>query len=159
MRIMEHYGHGGGVATYLARYLRGGPLKNSRLVGVDPERVCFTSRGQDERAGSGGQAVMRLAMAPFFQRLLRHVPVPGMRVVRSYGLYHHGQSEGLAASRSQLGQLPLEAPAATTWHAVCARVGEQHPEQCPPCGRELVPAGVIARRGSPPTPSVNVLAA
>jgi len=29
---MERYRHGAGVVTYPARYLRGGPLKNARLV-------------------------------------------------------------------------------------------------------------------------------
>src|SRR5215472_10053203 len=32
VRIMERYRHGAGVVTYLARYLRGGPLTNGRLV-------------------------------------------------------------------------------------------------------------------------------
>jgi len=32
---MERYAHGAGVVTYLARYLRGGPLKNARLVAWD----------------------------------------------------------------------------------------------------------------------------
>ena len=31
VRIMERYRHGAGVVTYLARYLRGGPLKHARL--------------------------------------------------------------------------------------------------------------------------------
>src|SRR5215510_11966109 len=31
VRIMERYRHGAGVVTYLARYLRGGPIKNVRL--------------------------------------------------------------------------------------------------------------------------------
>src|SRR5262249_22036324 len=31
VRIMERYAHGAGVVMYLARYLRGGPLKNARL--------------------------------------------------------------------------------------------------------------------------------
>jgi hypothetical protein len=32
VHIMERYRHGAGVVTYPARYLRGGPLKNARLV-------------------------------------------------------------------------------------------------------------------------------
>ena len=35
VRIMERYRHGAGVVTYLARYLRGGPIKNARLVACD----------------------------------------------------------------------------------------------------------------------------
>jgi hypothetical protein len=37
--IMERYAHGAGVVTYLARYLRGGPLKNARLVACDGDRL------------------------------------------------------------------------------------------------------------------------
>src|SRR5262249_37885075 len=35
VRIMERYRHGAGVVTSLARYLRGGPIKNARLVAYD----------------------------------------------------------------------------------------------------------------------------
>jgi hypothetical protein len=35
VRIMERYAHGAGVVTYLARSLRGGPIKNARLVAWD----------------------------------------------------------------------------------------------------------------------------
>src|SRR5437879_11550072 len=35
VRIMERYRHGAGVVKYLARYLRGGPLKNGHLVAYD----------------------------------------------------------------------------------------------------------------------------
>ena len=34
VRIMERYRHGAGVVTYLARYLRGGPIKNGPAGGV-----------------------------------------------------------------------------------------------------------------------------
>ena len=44
VRIMERYRHGAGVVTYLARYLRGGPIKNARLVAWDGERVTFSYR-------------------------------------------------------------------------------------------------------------------
>ena len=35
-----------GVVTYLARYLRGGPIKNARLVAYDGARVTFTYRAR-----------------------------------------------------------------------------------------------------------------
>src|SRR5262249_2711672 len=44
VRIMERYRHGAGVVTYLARSLRGGPIKNARLVAYDGDRVTFTYR-------------------------------------------------------------------------------------------------------------------
>jgi hypothetical protein len=50
VRIMERYAHGAGVVTYLARYLRAGPIKNARLVAWDGERVTFTYRASAEGA-------------------------------------------------------------------------------------------------------------
>ena len=48
VRIMERYRHGAGVVTYLARYLRGGPIKNARLVAFDGARVTFLHRTRQE---------------------------------------------------------------------------------------------------------------
>jgi hypothetical protein len=92
MRIMERYRHGAGVVTYLARYLRGGPLKNGRLVAYDGDCVTFTSRARQEEADAGPASPqqMTLPVVAFLQRWLLHVPVPQTRVARSYGLYHHG---------------------------------------------------------------------
>jgi putative transposase/transposase-like zinc-binding protein len=41
VRIMERYRPGAGVVTSLARYLRGGPLKHTRLVAWDGDCVTF----------------------------------------------------------------------------------------------------------------------
>jgi hypothetical protein len=53
VRIMERYRHGAGVVTYLARYLRGGPIKNTRLIAWDSDRVTFTYRASAEASPSG----------------------------------------------------------------------------------------------------------
>ena len=63
VRIMERYRHGAGVVTYLARYLRGGPLKNARLVAYDGARVTFTSRARQEEAEAGPAAPQRMIVA------------------------------------------------------------------------------------------------
>ena len=55
VRIMERYRHGAGVVTYLARYLRGGPIKNARLVAYDGDRVTFTCRARQEEADGGAR--------------------------------------------------------------------------------------------------------
>jgi hypothetical protein len=52
VRIMERYPHGAGVVTYLARYLRGGSIKNARLVAWDGDRVTFTYRTSAQGHGS-----------------------------------------------------------------------------------------------------------
>jgi Putative transposase/Transposase zinc-binding domain len=152
VHIRERYRHGAGVVTYLARYLRGGPLKNSRLVAYDGARVTFTSRARQEEANTGPASPQRmtLSLADCLQRWLLHVPVPQTRVVRSYGLYHPTQAEALAVCRTALGQPPVETPVPLTWQTVCAPRGEAHPERCPTCGPLLVCTGVIPRGGAPP---------
>jgi hypothetical protein len=146
VRIMERYRHGTGVVTYLARSLRGGPIKNARLVAWDGADVTFTYRVP----GAPLRQRMTLPVADFLQRWLLHVPGPHTRVVRSYGLYHHAHTEALAHCRAALGQPPVEPPPDLDWQTVCAQRGDAHPEQCPICGQLLVYTGVIPRGGAPP---------
>jgi Putative transposase/Transposase zinc-binding domain len=152
VHIRERYRHGAGVVTYLARYLRGGPIKNSRLVAYDGARVTFTSRARQEEADAepASPPRMTLPVADFLQRWLLHVPVPQTRVVRSYGLYHPSHAAALAVCCAALGQPPLEVPAALDWQTVCAQRGDAHPARCPTCGQRLVCTGVIPRGGAPP---------
>src|SRR5215470_13543164 len=95
VRIMERYRHGAGVVTYLARYLRGGPIKNARLVAYDGDRVTFTYRARHGEADveSTSPQRMTLPVVDFLQRWLIHVPVPQTRVVRCSGLYHPTHAE------------------------------------------------------------------
>jgi len=152
VRIMERYPHGAGVVTYLARYLRGGPIKNARLVAYDGDRVTFIYRARHEAvdAGSASSQRMTLPVADFLQRWLLHVPVPQTRAVRCYGLYQHTHAEALAVCRTALGQPPMEVPLGLDWQTLCAQRGEAHPERCPTCGQRLVCTGVIPRGGAPP---------
>jgi Putative transposase/Transposase zinc-binding domain len=161
VRIMERYRHGAGVVTYLARYLRGGPIKNARLVACDGARVTFTCRARQEEADGADPAAYRLTLsiADFLQRWLLHVPLPQTRVVRAYGLYHPSHAAALAVCRAELGQPPLEAPAALDWQTVCAQRGDAHPERCPTCGQRLVGTGVIPRGGAPPRLAAEACAA
>jgi hypothetical protein len=161
VRIMERYRHGTGVVTYLARYLRGGPIKNARLVAWDGDRVTFTCRARPEAAEGSSSAPQRLTLtvADFLQRWLLHVPVPQTRVVRSYGLYHPTQAEVLAVCRAALGQPPVEVPVLLDWQTVCAQRGDLHPECCPTCGQPLVCTAVIPRAGAPPLVLVGKRAA
>src|SRR4029434_6917969 len=152
VRIMERYRHGAGVVTYLARYLRGGPIKNARLIAWDGDHVTFTYRARQEEAAAGPAAPQRLTLpvADFLQRWLLHVPVPQTRTVRCYGLYHATQTAALALCRAALGQPPVVVPVDVDWQTVCAQRGEAHPERCPTGGQRLVCTGVIPRGGAPP---------
>jgi len=152
VRIMERYAHGAGVVTYLARYLRGGPIKNARLVAWDGEHVIFTyrARAEGQASGTAPRSRMTLARTDFLQRWLLHVPAPQTRIVRAYGLYHHPHAEALARCRPQMGQPPVVGPVVLDGQTACAQRGEAPPERCPACGQLLVCTEIIPRGGAPP---------
>lgn len=163
VRLEAPYRHGEGVAVYLARYLKGGPLKNRRLVGFDGREVSFRYGDFREADGAGRprSKVMRLSLPEFLGRLLLHVPPPGMQMVRSYGLYASKSREALEAARAVI------EPSAE-WAEAHRRLDRRHgPEcaprgpSCPVCGLALV---VVAESESapggipPPLPALSGLA-
>ena len=156
VQIMTRDAHGQGVATYLARYLRGGPLKPGRLVSWDAQRVTFRyADNQDPDAqGRGKRKLLPLSVEEFLQRWLLHVPPPGLQVVRAYGLYAPTTRAALAQARQTLGQPPLVAPLALDWQTYCAQRGAPHPERCPVCGQQLLRTATVPpeRNTRPPVP-------
>ena len=82
VRIQEKYDHGRGVVLYLARYMKGGPVKPRQLQ-VSSQSVTLSYRDhRDKRLKT-----LKLAMSDFINRILWHVPESGIHVVRHYGLY------------------------------------------------------------------------
>jgi len=150
VHIRERYAHGEGGLIYLARYVRGGPLSNQRLVSCEQGEVRFRYRVNGEGAARARRSVLTLSSEEFIRRYLLHVPPPGSRVVRSYGLYAPTVREALATCREQLGQGPVEAPMPLDWQTACQGRGDDHPERCPVCGRLLMRRGVIPRGERPP---------
>ena len=162
VHIRERYPHGVGVLTYLARYIRGGPFANQRLVACEQGMVTFRYRLNGEEVGGKGirQRHMQVSIEEFLRRYLVHVPPPGTRVVRCYGLYAPTKGAALAICRAQLGQEPVATPAVLDWQTLCQDRGEDHPERCPRCGRRLVRRGMIPRpRIPPPREGASELAA
>jgi len=159
VRLEAPYRHGEGVATYLARYLKGGPIKNRRLVAFDGETVTFRY-GDFREADAGGRPktkVMRLSVVEFLGRLLQHVPPPGMKMVRSYGLYAPKSRDELERCREQIEPIP-------EWHRARRRLDSRHERgrgpRCPVCGLALVVLTQAAPSGiPPPEPSREVAAA
>jgi Putative transposase/Transposase zinc-binding domain len=156
--IRERYPHGQGVTTYVARYLRGGPLKNRQLVRVDGQRVMFTYCAHRDKAGAGGSSkrCMTLPVEGLIGRVLQHVVPVKTQVVRFYGLYHASQAALLVPLRAELGHVAEVVDEAPSWQSVCARQGDFHPESGPVCGQWLVCTATVARRGGIGPPEVDI---
>jgi hypothetical protein len=156
VQIMERYAYGHGVATYLAGYLRGGPLKPGRVVAWDEQSVTFRYADNQDRdeQGRGKRKLLTLAVAEFLQRWLLHVPPPGLQVVRAYGLYAPTKRAALVQSRQVLGQPPLAPLPALGWQSYCAQQGPQHPECCPVCGQRLIRTAIVPPDRHPHQPGL-----
>ena len=80
VHIRARYAHGAGVAAYLARYLRGGPLKNTQLLPTVSGAVRFRYQPhRDEDDPASDPVVMQLTPEAFLARYLAHLPQPGLQ--------------------------------------------------------------------------------
>jgi hypothetical protein len=145
VRLKERYPHGRGVLTYLARYLRGGPIANRRLLAANDTEVTFGYT--DHRDGQ--RKAMTVSAGAFLGRVLEHVPPPGTHGVRAYGLYAASKRAVLAEVRDVLGQPPAEPPSVLGWQDAWI-VGEADPTRCTVCGRPLTCTLPVPRHPPPP---------
>lgn len=151
VHIRERYAHGQGVLVYLARYLRGGPIANRRLLSCHGKQVTFW---YEERPKSqGGQPrrqTMSLPLEQFIGRWLLHVPPARAVRMRCWGLYAHTHRDALARCRQQVGPGPVEEPKPLDGPREGQAWGEAQAERCPVCGQPLVCTALIPRAGVPP---------
>lgn len=81
--LCDRYEHGLGVITYLARYLRGGPLRDSQLVSVSSTQIITSYQPHDTHR----LATLTLSPDDWLLRYLEHTPITGQHSIRHYGLY------------------------------------------------------------------------
>lgn len=147
--VSEPYLHAKGVLLYLARYVRGGPFRNSSLVHADHSNVSFRFsnwRRRDER-GKPTPDILTLPVADFLYRLLSHVPKPHTRTVRGWGLYAHTQRPLAELCRLQLADLGIPDEAIAD---LPQRTPQKHPLYCPQCRCRLVVQQLDRCGRSPP---------
>ncbi|MGH7372229.1 MAG: IS91 family transposase, partial [Candidatus Methylomirabilales bacterium] len=107
VHLQERYPHGEGVVKYLARYVRGGALKNRQIQKLTEEGITYRFYAH----GAGGKPTeMTVSPEEFFRRYLQHVPAHRRQVVRSFGLYAHTKTAALNRARAGQGQPPIERP-------------------------------------------------
>lgn len=141
VKIHEAYRDGESVATYLARYIKGGPMGNSRLIKEQDGDVQFRYRLSELEGGDGKrQGTTRLPVHVFLARWLEHVPPRRFQCVRGYGLYCGNQHSELPLAREALGEAPLSSDTVSrpSWQEVCDAAGMHSACRCPLCGAILV---------------------
>lgn len=155
VKILKRYKSGTGVATYLARYLKGGPIGNSRLMAFDDDFVTFRYRVGTQEGGDGKiQGVASLEIDEFIKRLLEHVPPRRLQTVRGYGLYSGNQHSRIEVAREALGmaQVPSDNPLEPkSWQDICEETGFLEHCRCPKCDKALVSHSEFKRGRSPPS--------
>lgn len=152
VHIRARYAHGQGVAAYLARYLKGGPLKNSQLLAAEPTRVRFRYRPhRDEHEGADESVVLELTAEAFLTRYLAHLPQPGAQTLRGYGLYGQRARAALDRARGSLGQAPVIEPEPIEVEDFLARFKRTAAAStCLLCGARLRFVPLLAHGPAPP---------
>jgi hypothetical protein len=146
VRVRERYAHGAGVVTYLARYLRQGPISNRRLLAATGDGVTFGyTDHRDQR-----RKTMTLTGDDFVRRILWHVPEPGTHAVRYWGLYGRTKAATRAVCRAALGQPAFEEPKLLSTAEYCERRGWHPARRCEECGRPLLVLAEVSRSRAPP---------
>ena len=93
------------VIKYLASYVKGGAIGNSRIKKVVNGIVYFyykNSRNKRKRE------VYKLDVFEFIRRVFLHIPEKGKKVVRNYGIFSNNSKKKLNKARNHFGQIPLE---------------------------------------------------
>lgn len=160
VKILERYDSGYGVASYLAGYLKGGPLGNWRLLKVEGGRVYFRYRLGTQEGGDGKrQGVLSLPIDQFIGRLLEHVPPRRYQTIRGYGLYSSNQHSRIEQARAALGcrKQAGESPVETlSLQQRCQQAGMPDACRCPLCGATLVPHSPFPAGRAPPLEGISL---
>lgn len=126
------YRQGEGVAKYLAKYMRGGALRNGQLLGHDQNRVVFRYKSHQTQKTER----MRVAPDALINRLLTHVPLPGKPTVRMYGLYHPNSEASLNRARAHFKQAAVHRPEPLDWRDWLVK--KHGPPRCHRCRAPIV---------------------
>jgi len=152
VKLMERYEHGAGVATYLANYLKGGPIGNKRLISDHEGEIKFRYRQPTSEHGEvPRQGIVKLPAKEFIARWLEHVPPKGFQTVRGYGLYSGNQYSRLDDAHRALGSPPpVRSAVPLSWQEFVRSLGGTPVCVCPVCGAKLISETCYGRVRGPP---------
>jgi hypothetical protein len=147
VKILPPYDYADGVVTYLGRYIKGGPIKESRFISFGADKVTFRCRGTKTQPN---RKKVTLLIGDFIRRLLLHIPVPRAQYVRSFGLYANTCREKLNKARTLIGQMPIRKPQPLRWQDILKRFTGKDPERCPVCAKLLIHIPILPCAHAPP---------
>lgn len=145
VHLRERYDHAMGVVCYLARYVRGGPLRDRQVTLQGNTVVLHYQSHQTKRAERS-----RFTPVQFLRQFLCHVPEKSSHVVRGFGLYGNNQFTRLNEARALCEQEPIEAPVFLEWQSWLQQVTGIDHRHCPQCKKLLITRLVIPRQQAPP---------
>lgn len=124
----------GKIVRYVGRYTRRACLSEYRITDFTDGMITFECkdyvRAEDDKPGT---KMVSLRYSEFFARLFQHVPLPGFRMVRYYGLYAHFKDlPALSVKESP------RMPEKLTWRELQIEKTSEDPLICPTCHCELV---------------------
>ena len=136
IEIRPPYAQGRGVALYLSRYVKGGPLPKDRALDLRDGSVRFSYT--DHR--DGRTKTLCLSALEFIERVLWHAPPRGQHTVRRAGLYASAQREhhdNALRLLTPLSQPQASVPSVTTTSDDSCPHTTSAPN-CPTCQRPLL---------------------
>ena len=131
VHFCKRYDYAEGVATYLARYVKSGPLNNEQIHSVTDEHVTFEYSSHHTKKTE----TLTLTIQAFILRLLQHTPLPGRPTVRYCGIYHSAARKKLNKARIALGQNEVSQRKILKWQEFLEAKG--HLPTCETCGLPL----------------------
>ena len=151
VRLEKRYDHARGVAVYLARYVRGGPIHNGQITSTHKGvRFDYYDHRLNPHGSKKQRSTTQFTQEEFFKRYLQHVPEKRRQVVRTYGLYAARARDRLNTARGLHHQGPVIDPVYLEWEAFMERETGENYRHCPQCKRQLLCEVLEARQQGPP---------
>lgn len=127
----ERYNSAVGVAKYLARYVKGGPINRGQLQSDGKGGVVFSYSSHKTKK----KEKLHLSVDAFLLRWLQHVPIPGKPLVRYGGLYSASLRQRLNVARRIYGQPAVSARQVLDWQTYMTQ--REDLPTCTHCGGVL----------------------
>lgn len=97
------------VIKYLARYMTGGPISDSRLISHEGDEITFWARSKDKRSGNQSEP-FTLKCIEFVRRWAMHILPKGFTKTRRYGGFSGAKCDAYLQRCRELLHSPEAAP-------------------------------------------------